>query len=204
MKKTLLISTALIFSAASFAQTSINNSQSVKGAANISHNKAGTQVNNSANASSATSIHSSVVQNAKSGSIEQIKEDNQAMASEKQVIAAKAKTKGEQVAEAAKLKGNNSNENSSISGDASSSASVNGKLKSSENQSVHATLKGDNRSEVVVEKVALAKTHKVEATTKNTVHTSVAKIHSVKVKRVKPVKVNTAARVNTSAVVRIR
>ncbi|HZI69029.1 MAG TPA: hypothetical protein VFD44_04940 [Hanamia sp.] len=201
MKRTLLISTALIFSAASFAQTTVNNSQSVKGAANISHNKSGTQVNSSANASSATSIHSSVVQNAKSGATEQIKEDNQAMASEKQAIAAKAKTKGQKVAKAAKLKGNNTSENSSISGNASSSASVNGKLKSSENESVHATLKGDNRSEVAVEKIALAKTHKVEASTKNAVHTTVTEVHTVKVK---PVKVNTAARVNSAAVVRIR
>ena len=204
MKRTLLISTALIFSAASFAQTTVNNSQSVKGAANISHNKAGTQVNSSANASPATAIHTSVVQNAKSGATEQIKEDKQAMASEKQAIAAKAKAKGQQVAEAAKSKDNNTGENSSISGDASSSASVNGKLKSTTNQSVHATLKRDNRSEVAVEKTALAKTHKVEAGAKNTVHASVAKIHSVKMKSVKPVKVNTAARINSAAVVRIR
>ena len=203
MKRTLLISTALIFSAASFAQTTLNNSQSLKGADNISHNKAGTQLNSSADASSATTIHSSIVQDTKSGATEQIKEDNRAMASDKQAIAAKAKAKGQQVAETAKLKGNNTNEYSSISGDASSSVAT-GKLKSNENESLYATLKGDNRSKVAVEKTAIAKTHKVEAGTKSTMHETIAKVHRVKIKRVKPVKVTTAARVNAAAVLRIR
>ncbi len=176
MKKTLLISTALFLSAGLFAQTSATNSEAVKGQSNIQHNKAGTQVNSSANASSATTIHTAIVENAKDGSTEQIKEDNQAMAAEKQALAAGAKTKGQQTAAAVSqkanptLEDNNGDENSSLSGNETLSGSSDnsqvGKLKSAEEQNFHATLKGDNRSQVAVDKTAAAAQHKIDAATR--------------------------------------
>lgn len=273
MKKTLLISTAFFLSAASFAQTKVTNSEAVKGQTNIEHNKAGTQVNSSENASSATTIHTSIVENAKNGSTDQIKEDNKAMAAEKQALAAQANDKGQATAAAAKAKAsstledNNADENSSLSGkgnvsstdknqfgkltstehqsihatlkgdnrsqvavdktaakaqdkiDAASKVDDNssvsgdetvsgsadnnevGKLKSTEKENVHATLKGDNRSQVAVDKTAAAAQHKIDATSAATVHTAAANVHAV---HVKPVSVKAGAHVRTAAGIRIR
>lgn len=287
MKKTLLISTALFLSAASFAQTSATNSEAVKGQSSIQHNKAGTQVNSSANASSATTIHTAVVKDARDGSTEQIKEDNQAMAAEKQALAAQAKTKGRQTANTASqgrsvaasanskaktevkstednnldenssLKGNQSvsgssddnqvgelkstekenvhatlkgdsrsqvtidkttaaaqdridatakaAENSTLSGDQGVSQSYDndqaGKLKSEGNENVQATLKGDNRSPVAVDKTDLAAQHKIQAASSEVIHSAASAAHSV---RVKPIPVNAAAHINAAATVRIR
>jgi len=176
MKKTLLISTAFFLSVTSFAQTTATNSEAVKGQTNIEHNKAGTQLNSSENASSATTIHTGVVENAKNRSTEQIKEDNKATAAEKQALAAQAKDKGQATAAAAKTKAsstledNKADDNSSLSGSKtlSESADANqiGKLKSAEKENVHATLKGDNRSQVAVDKTAAVAQDKIDAATK--------------------------------------
>lgn len=210
MKKTLLISTAFFLSLSSIAQTTVTNSEAVKGKTNMEHNKAGTRVNSSENASSATTIHTSIVDKAKNGSTDQIKEDNKAMAAEKQALAAEAKTKGQQTAAAAKQKAsvvedNNADVNSSLSGDETVSGSSDnneaGKLKSTQKENVHATLKGDNRSQVAVEKTAAAAQHKIDATSAATVHTAAATAHAV---QVKPVQVNTHANVRAAAAIRIR
>ena len=202
MKKTLLISTALFLSAASFAQTSASNSEAVKDQTNIQHNKSGTQVNSSANASSATTIHTAIVKDARDGSTEQIKEDNQAMAAEKQALAAQAKTKGRQTANTASkgrseaasanskaktdvtsTEDNNLDENSSLKGDESVSGSSDnnqvGKLKSEEKEDVHATLKGDNRSQVAVDKTTATVKDKIDATAKAAENSSLSDDQSV-------------------------
>lgn len=224
MKKTLLISTAFFLSAASFAQTSATNSDAVKGQTNIEHNKAGTQVNSSENASSATTIHSGIVENAKSGATDQIKKDNQAMAAQKQALAAGAKTKGQETANTASQgrsaaasanskaridvsssQDNNPDENSSINvgGNVSASTDKNqvGKLKSAEKQNFHATLKGDNRSQIAVDKTAAKMDHKINASSAAKVHTAAATAHSV---RVRPVPVKAATHVRTAGAIRIR
>ncbi len=210
MKKTLLISTAFFLSVTSFAQTTAGNSEAVKGQTNIEHNKAGTKVNSSENASSATTIHTSVVDKAKSGSTDQIKEDNKAMAAEKQALAATAKDKGKATAAAVKAKAssalayNNANKNSSLSGNedvSSADKSQVGKLTSTENQNVHATLKGDDRSNVAVGKTAVTAQHKIDATSAATVHSAAATVHPV---HVKPVSVKAGAHVRTTAGIRIR
>ena len=210
MKKTLLISTAFFLSLSSIAQTTVTNSEAVKGKTNMEHNKAGTRVNSSENASSATTIHTSIVDNAKSGSTDKIKEDNKAMAAEKQALAAEAKTKGQQTAAAAKQKAsvvedNNADVNSSISGDETVSGSSDnneaGKLKSTQKENVHATLKGDNRSQVAVDKIAAAAQHKIDVASAASIHTGTGTAHSV---RVKPISVKAAAHIKTGAAIRIR
>ena len=210
MKKTLLISTAFFLSAASFAQTKVTNSEAAKGQTSIQHNNAGTQVNSSENASSATTIHTGIVENAKNRSTDQIKEDNKAMAAEKQALAAQAKDKGQATAAAAKaktsstLEDNNADENSSLSGNVDGSTTEKsqvGKMTSAENQSVHATLKGDNRSQVATDKLAAKTAHKVNATSTATVHAAAAGVHAV---HVKPVPVKAGVHVRTAAGIRIR
>jgi len=223
MKKTLLISTAFFLSAASFAQTKVTNKEALKGQTGIQHNNAGTQVNSSENASSATTIHSGIVKNAKNGSTAKIKEENQAMAAEKQALAAKAKAKGQQTAMTASqdhsvsasansnarvnasAKGNNLKGNSSItsSGNASTGQTniSTGELKSGAKQSVHATLKGANRSQVAVNRTAANSATKINATSKTAVHagaTSVNRVH------VKPLRVKTGVHVRTVAGIGIK
>lgn len=223
MKKTLLISTAFFLSAASFAQTKVTNSEALKGQTGIQHNNAGTQVNSSENASSATTIHTGIVKNAKNGSTAKIKEENRAMASEKQALAAKAKTKGQQTAMIASqdhyfsasansnakvnasAKDNNLKGNSSINGSGNASAGrINantGEVKSEAKQSVHATLKSANRSQVAVNKTAANSAYKINAASKTAVRagaTSVQQVH------VKPVRVKTGVQVRTVAGIRIK
>jgi hypothetical protein len=223
MKKTLLISTAFFLSAASFAQTKVNNTEALKGKTSIQNNNAGTQMNSSENASSATTIHSGIVKNAKDGSTAKIKEENQAMAAKKQAIAAKAKDKGQQAASIASQDrsasastksnakvhasagGNNLDGNSSMnSSNTVSTVPVKnkiGKLKSAEKESVHATMKDDNRSQVVVNKTAVAADHKIKTSSAAGVKTSEAIVQKV---HVKPLRVETGAHVKTAAGIRIR
>jgi hypothetical protein len=223
MKKTLLISTAFFLSAASFAQTKVTNSEALKGQTGIQRNNAGTQVNSSENASSATTIHTDIVKNAKNGSSAKIKEENQAMAAKKRALAAKAKTKGQQTAEAASqdhsasasansnakvnaaAKSNNLEGNSSISssGNASTGQTIinTGEVKSDAKQSVHATLKGANRSQVAVDKTAVNSATKINATSRTAVRAGTASLHRV---HVKPVRVKTGAQVRAIAGIRIK
>ncbi|MDP4284030.1 MAG: hypothetical protein Q8891_06375 [Bacteroidota bacterium] len=223
MKKTLLISTAFFLSAASFAQTKVTNSEALKGQTGIQHNNAGTQVNSSENASSATTIHTDIVKNAKNGSTAKIKEENQAMAAEKQALAAKAKAKGQQTAMTASqyhsvsasansnssanasVNDNNLKGNSSINGSGSASTGQTnistGELKSGVKQSVHATLKGANRSQVAVNRTASNSTTKINAASKTAVRTGTA---SVKQVHVKPVRVKTGVQVRTVAGIGIK
>ncbi len=204
MKKTVLISTALILSAATFAQTQVSNHDAVKGQTKIEHSNTGTQVNSSQNASSATTMHTDVVKNGKSSAAATIKEKQQAMVAEKQSLAAKAKAQVQQTASVAKdgatVVDNNLDQNSSTNSNGSVSVSNDnntvGKLKSSQNESIHATLKGDNRSQVAVEKTADKPAGHIKAASKSAVHTTAGAAHSV---RIKPVSVKTGAHINTGA-----
>ncbi len=223
MKKTLLISTAFFLSAASFAQTKVTNSEALKGQTGIQHSNAGTQVNSSENASSATTIHTGIVKNAKNGSTAKIKEENQAMASEKQALAAKAKAKGQQTAAVASqshsasvsansnsrvnasAKGNNLKGNSSINGSGNASTgqtnSSTGELISGAKQSVHAGLKEANRSQVAVDKTTANSATKINATSKTAVRAGATSVHQV---HVKPVIVKTGVHVRTIAGIGIK
>ena len=216
MKKTLLISTVFFLSAASIAQTKVNNSEALKGQTGIQHNNAGTQVNSSENASSATTIRTGIVKNAKDRSSAKIKEENKAMAGEKKALAAKAKTGGHQTAKAvaqdhsvsasansdaklnASAKDNNLEGNSSInsSGNASTGQpNINkGEVKSDAKQSVHATLKGANRSQVAVDKTTVHSAHKIKAASKTAVRAGTVSVHQV---HVRPVRVKTGVQVRT-------
>ncbi len=223
MKKTLLISTAFFLSAASFAQTKVNNSEALKGKTSIQHNNAGTQMNSSEKASSATTIHSGIVENAEESSSAKEKEGNQAIISEKEMVAAKAKSKVQQTKKVAakdrsvsasansntnvstNAEGNNLNANSSLHGSETVSTTgvktETGALKSAGKESVHATLKGANRSQVAVNKTEIAADHKIKTASAAGVKTSEATIHSV---RVKPVSVKTGAHIKTAAGIRIK
>jgi hypothetical protein len=224
MKKTLLISTAFFLSVSLFAQTTVNNNEAIKGKSGIQHDNAGTQVNSSANASSATTIHNDVGQNAKNSSANLVKEDKQAAVDQRQAINVDAKTKDLQTAGAAsqahstaasanskaKLVATSSenkslNVNSSLRGDKNLSASTDikqvGKMKSAEKENFHANLKGENRSQVAVENKATNTANKINASAAAQVNTAASAAHSL---RVKPVSVNAGAHVNTTAGIRLR
>lgn len=223
MKKTLLISTAFFLSAASFAQTKVSNSEVLKGQTGIQHNNAGTQINSSENASSATTVRTGIVKNAKDGSTAKIKEENKAMAAEKQALAAKAKTKSQQTAKAvaqdhsvsasansdakvnASAKDNNLKGNTSISSEGNASTGLinsnTGEVKSESMQSVHATLKGANRSQAAVEKTTVHSAHKINAASKTAVRAGAASAERV---HVNPVRVKTGAQVRAIAGIRIK
>lgn len=222
MKKTLLISTVFFLSAASFAQTRVNNNEALKGRTSIQHDDDGTKVNSSSNASSATTIHPAIVQNETDRSTAKIKEEHQAMKAQKKALAAEAKTKGQQTAntvseghsasanskvkvDATTSEENTLNENSSLEGDENVSASSDknqvGKLKSAEKENFHATLKGDNRSEVAVEKMAAKSDHKINGASAAKVNAAASAAHSL---RVKPLSVKAGAHVRTNAGIRFR
>jgi hypothetical protein len=223
MKKTLLISTAFFLSAASIAQTKVTNSEVLKGQTGIQQDHGGTRVNSSENASSATTIHTAMVKDASNGSTAKIKEENQALAAEKQALAAKAKMKGQQTAKAvtqdhsvsasansdaklnASAKDNNLKGNTSISGSSNASTgqinSNRGEVKSETMQNVHATLKGANRSQVAVEKTTVHSAHKINAASKTAVRAGAASVQRV---HVNPVRVKTGAQVRAIAGIRIK
>ena len=219
MKKTLLVSTALFLASVSFAQTKVNNSEALKNKTGIQQSNAGTQVNNSENASSATTIHTGIVENAKESSSAKIKEQNQAVKTEKQAVAAKAKMKAEQTESRASndktvavstrsnakvhanSQGNNMNGNASINGNENISTGQMNKKAEKVNtvaaESVHATVSGANRSLVAVKKSAY-KTNAASTAKVNTTAASVQKAH------VKPVRVKTNAQVRTVAGLKIK
>jgi len=96
MKKTFLFSAVLLFSAASFAQTSVKNSEAIKHQTSVESNESGSHVNASANASSATSIHSNAAHK-KNKSHAEIKKEKKALAAEKRAQAAEANNKGQMI-----------------------------------------------------------------------------------------------------------
>ena len=127
MKKTFLFSAVLLFSAASFAQTSVKNSEAVKHQTSVESNGSGSQVNASANASSTSAIHSNAVNAAKKKSHAEIKKEKKALAAEKQAQVAEANNKGQMISgiasgKTASLSGSNKGE--VISGIASEGRSV--------------------------------------------------------------------------------
>ena len=222
MKKTLLISTALFLASASFAQTKINNNETIKSKTSIQH-KNGTRVNNSENASTATTIHSADVANVKDGSSAKIKEEDKSIVAEKQAVAAKAKMKAEQTKATAdedktvavstrsdakvhaNSKGNNINENASVNSNARvSTGKINkdaGDVKTTAKENIHATIKGANRSQVAVKKASVKSVHKINAASSATVHATKASVQKV---HVKPVRVKTGAQVKTITGIRIK
>ena len=90
MKTTLLLSIGFLFSAASFAQTNVKNSEAIKDHAGIESNKGASQINTSGNASSATSIQSNAVNKAGNKSHAEIKKEKKAVETEKNTVATEA------------------------------------------------------------------------------------------------------------------
>ncbi len=223
MKKTLLISTALFLASASFAQTKANSTEALKDKTSFQQKNAGTNVSSSQNSSSATTIHSGIVKNAKDGSSAKIKEENTAMANEKQAMAAKAKMKSQQVENAASkdrsvsvstkantkinasAKGNNLNENSSSNSKVTVSdepiKSKIGNLNNSEKENESATIKGANHSKTVVNETAVESGHKINTASSAKVHTTFATVQKV---HVKAIRIKDGAQVKTITGIRIK
>ncbi len=223
MKKTLLISTALFLASASFAQTKVNNSEALKSKTSIQQNNAGANVNGSENASSATTIHNGITENAKESSSAKIKEENKAISAKKQAVAAKAKMKAEQTKAAASedksvavsthsdanvhahAQGNNMNGNASINSNEKVSTGKVGKkaieVKTGAKKSVRATVNSANRSQVAVKKTAVKSAHKINVASKAKVHATTESVQKV---HVKPVRVKTGAQVKTITGIRIK
>lgn len=91
MKKTLLFSTVLFFSTVSFAQTTVKNSEAINNNTHIQSNKNNSQVSNSGNASSATSIQSHEVNKVEGKSYAEIKKEKKVVAAEKNTIETQSK-----------------------------------------------------------------------------------------------------------------
>lgn len=215
MKKTLLISTALFLSVASFAQTKVTGDETLKGQTVIRDDNSRTQVNGSENSASETTVHTGRFTNAQKASTAKIKE-------ERKEITARTKTKGQQVASKdrssftsvsahsnaklnASVKSNNLKGNSSISNSENASAGQkdikSGELKKDAKQSVQATLKGVNRSQGTVAKTAANSATKINVASKTAMHTGSAAVHQI---HVKPVRVKTGVQVRTVAGIGIK
>lgn len=91
MKTTLLFSALFLFSSAIFSQTSVKNSSTIRDNANLQKNKSGTQVNNTGDASSGTSIQSNAVYNAKTKTYAEVEKEKKASAATKNKIKGQAK-----------------------------------------------------------------------------------------------------------------
>ena len=96
MKTTLLFSTVLLLSAASFAQTTVKNRDAIKGNSSIQSNKGGSEVHSSGNASPSTNIQSNGVNKVENKSYAEIKKEKKAIAAEKHTVATEAKAKAQE------------------------------------------------------------------------------------------------------------
>lgn len=93
MKTTLVVSAALLFSTASFAQTTIKNTGAVMDKASIQSERSGSEVNNSGSAYTATSIRSNDVNKMENKSQAEIEKEKKFIAAKKHEAAAEAKAK---------------------------------------------------------------------------------------------------------------
>jgi len=227
MKTTLLFSTLFFLSTASFAQTKVKNSEAIKDQTSIQSNKAGSQVNSSANASSATSIHSNIVNKAKNGSTAEIQEGNKAMAAEKQALAAEANDKGQRISKEAsqdrsvsasahsntKVKAsegdNNASNNTSLNNGATVSSSRiknrGNQLKDDEKAGIktqaNATVENSNQVKTNVNKTAIKADKGISTASSTVVHTGAASAHAI---HPRPASIKMGTMVKTNAGIRIR
>jgi hypothetical protein len=123
MKTTLLLLSGLFLSVASFAQTTVKNSEAIKHQTSVESNRSGSHVNSSADASSASSIHSNAVNKSKNQSRAEIKKEKKAIAAEKRAQAAEANAKGKLISGIASEK-----QDASTSADSKTEANAKGKL----------------------------------------------------------------------------
>jgi len=177
MKTTLLFSAALFVAAASFAQTNVNTNASVKGKSEIKANK----VKTDADASSEASLQS-----------HGIKGEHKTAVAEKSSVSATANEKGKQVSGIASGKQDGSVQGKEkgklISSVASDGKSESGSVHSDAKGSASANVNTNGHVKTNVKKVTHA-AKKIKASSANTIHTSAAATHAVKV----PVTVKTNA-----------
>ncbi|MGN6542998.1 MAG: hypothetical protein ACTHKY_19465 [Ginsengibacter sp.] len=175
MKTTLLFSAALFVATASFAQTNVNTNATVKGKSEIKANK----VKTDADASSEANLQSHT-----------IKEEHKT--AEKSSVSATANEKGKQVSGIASGKQDGSVQGKEkgklISSVASDGKSESGSVHSDAKGSASANVNTNGHVKTNVKKVTHA-AKKIKASSANTIHTSAAATHAVKV----PVTVKTNA-----------
>ena len=222
MKKTLLISTALLFSAAMFAQTTVKSIEAIKDNTNIQSNKSGSKLNTSGSASSATSIQSHAATKAESKSYAELKEENKEAAQEKQTLVMKANDKKQQSEKmaakdhsvSASAHSNTSVKASAGDNNYSNNASINdgatvstARVKSEGTQvkndgkavviaKTNATMESGNQVAAKVNKTTVKGGEKISATSATAVKSGVATAHIVK-PRPAAIKMNTIVKTNT-------
>lgn len=227
MKTTLVVSAALLFSTASFAQTTIKNTGAVMDKASIQNERSGSEVNNSGSAYSATSIHSNDVNKMENKSLAEIEKEKKSIAAKKHEAAAEAKAKGE---ESKKM----TSQDATISVSTHSSADVNSSIENNKfnsNASLNNSetvssdrikskgrqIKNDGKAEVKTQadgtieksnrlksdanKTADKTAKKVNRTSSATVNAGAASAHSF---HTRPVSVKAATIVRTNAGIKIR
>lgn len=174
--KTTLLSAALFLAIASFAQTNVNTNATVKGKSEIKSNRVKSDVNTSSEAH----IQSNT-----------IKSKHKTIAEEKSSASAAANGKGKLISGIASDKSGTSVQGKEkgklISSIASDGKSESGSGHSNINGSVNASAKNNGRVKTHVKKIKHSG-KKVKASSANTIHTSVASAHAVKIK---PVSVKT-------------
>jgi hypothetical protein len=227
MKKTLLFSTALLLSAATFAQTTVKNREAIKGQAIIQSDKNSTEANGSANASSSSSVHSDAVNNMENQSSAEIKNEHKAIVAEKEKIATEAKEEGQKsekmVADDhtistsahsnteanAQAKDNNISINSSINNpETLSSAEIKNKGNQMKNDGkaivqtqADATVENSKLVKAKVHKTATKAGNKINTVTSTAVQAGAGTVHAVKIT---PVSIKTGAQVKTNTGIKIK
>jgi hypothetical protein len=227
MKTTLLFSTVLLLSAASFAQTKVKNSEAIKDQTSIQSNKGGSQVNNSGNASSATTIQSNAVYNAGHKSHAEIKKEKKAMANEKHTVATKAKEKGQESKQMASEDrtvsasahsntrvnasegDNNVSNNASLNNGATVSSTHiknrGNQLKDEEKSAIktqaNATIENTNHVKTNVNKTAIKGSEKIKTASSAAIHARAASARAI---HPRPASIKMGTMVKTNAGIRIR
>jgi len=227
MKTTLLFSTALLLSAASFAQTTVKNSDAIKNHSTIQSDKGGSQVNSSGNASSATYIQSNAANKAENKSYAEIKKEKKAVANEKHTVATKAKEKGQESEEiasqdrtvsasahsntkvnASEGDNNYSNKTSINNGATLSTAHTKNRgnqLKNEEKAAItsktNATMENSNHVVTNVNKTAIKGDEKINTTSSAAIHSEAASAHAI---HLRPASMNMRTRVKTNGGIRIK
>jgi len=227
MKTTLLLSIGFLFSAASFAQTNVKNSEAIKDHASIESNKGASQVNTSGNASSATSIQSNALNKAGNKSHAEIKKEKKAVATEKNTVATEASAKGQETKKIAlqdhtvsasahsNTKINASEGDNKISSNTSSNngaslstahiknrgSQVKNEGKAAIKTQANATVETTNRVKTHVNKTAIKAGKKINTASSSAVQAHAASAHAI---QTRPVSIKTGTMVNANGGIKIR
>lgn len=206
MKPSILVIAAIVFSATSFAQTTVSNQQTVKNTSSVQTDKGSNEIKNSASATSSTKVKSGEANSASKATATEVSQEKGAATAEKNELGTKASTteKNDQkfisnehnvfadgqsdTHVLAKESNNKTQVNSSLNGNAAVSTTgttaasnqIKNETKSNIEAFTEVTVKNANKVKAALGKTEVMVNNKVSTSAATGVKTSAAVVHSVK------------------------